>query len=79
VRAFAWRQIETIVLRESSAKMSVDLCASSSHEGVVKFWNLDEMIDLSESEAEEESDDSDEQFDDSDDSDAEEKAIVAAA
>ena len=71
--------IETIVMRESSEKLNCDLCASSSHEGVVKFWNLGEMIDLSDSEGEE-SDDSDEQFSDGDeDSEGEEKAIVAAA
>ena len=68
--------IETIVLRESSDKLGVDLCASASHDMIVKFWNLDEMIDLSDSE---DGDGSDDDSDSSDDSDSDaEKAIAAA-
>ena len=69
--------IETIVLRESNDKLGIDLCASASHDMTVKFWNLDEMIDLSDSE---DGDGSDDDSDSSDDSDSDaEKAIAAAA
>jgi hypothetical protein len=67
--------IETVVLRESNDKLSVDLCASASHDATVKFWNLDEMIDLSDSEEDDDSDDSD----DSDEDSEAERAIAAAA
>ena len=57
--------IETMALREPSDSLPATLLASASHDSVVKFWNLDEMLDVSGDEDE----DSDDDSDDSDDSD----------
>ena len=59
--------IETMALREPSDSLPATLLASASHDSVVKFWNLDEMLDVSDDEDEDE--DSDDDSDDSDDSD----------
>ena len=57
--------IETMALREPSDSLPATLLASASHDSVVKFWNLDEMLDVSDDVDEDE--DSDDDSDDSDD------------